>query len=62
MLGTLCRAMGPEGLCHMDDSGCLYPSYLHYHSVPGNGNSSESSLIYTAGAKQEKFPSLDLNN
>lgn len=56
MLGTLRRAMGSESLCDMDDSGCLYPSYLHHHSVPSNGNLLELQLQLIQLAPDLKIP------
>lgn len=47
--------MGSESLRDMDDSGCLHPSYLDHHSVPGNGNLLELSITYTVVTRGQDF-------
>lgn len=36
MLGSLCRAMGAEGLRHLDDRGSLPPACPHHYHLSGN--------------------------
>lgn len=35
MLGALCRALGAESLCHLDDCSRVCDSYLYYHRLSG---------------------------
>lgn len=44
MLGALCRILGAESLCHLDDCSCVCVSYLYYHHLSGTADASAFNL------------------